>query len=117
MRISDWSSDVCSSDLPEACRPPPHRGARQGGLGRKLVGPGPRSGAVDPLPGRLVHLRTGQAGQLAKPLLVVGGKAAQVAEPVVESSLSDADALVEEQRAASRVEAKDRKSTRLNSSH
>src|SRR3546814_7275909 len=29
MRISDWSSDVCSSDLPESCSWGPHRPAQQ----------------------------------------------------------------------------------------
>src|SRR3546814_10544027 len=31
MRISDWSSDVCSSDLPRPARPGGHRGAHRPG--------------------------------------------------------------------------------------
>src|SRR3546814_12317602 len=31
MRISDWSSDVCSSDLPGAARPAPGAGTPRGG--------------------------------------------------------------------------------------
>src|SRR3546814_12727681 len=38
MRISDWSSDVCSSDLPR----PPSRGSRSLGRRRSLACPGPR---------------------------------------------------------------------------
>src|SRR3546814_10350948 len=33
MRISDWSSDVCSSDLPEHNRPPPKRRLRMSNHG------------------------------------------------------------------------------------
>src|SRR3546814_1045406 len=40
MRISDWSSDVCSSDDVEAIavRPRRHIGAAHVGLGRKAIG-------------------------------------------------------------------------------
>src|SRR3546814_3630677 len=33
MRISDWSSDVCSSDLHDHLFEPPHRGPQIGALG------------------------------------------------------------------------------------
>src|SRR3546814_5263776 len=33
MRISDWSSDVCSSDLPPSTSPPHRRGPRREGAG------------------------------------------------------------------------------------
>src|SRR3546814_6733943 len=38
MRISDWSSDVCSSDLPQPRRPEPrsHAGAAAAGAGKRL---------------------------------------------------------------------------------
>src|SRR3546814_14538430 len=43
MRISDWSSDVCSSDLPARPSAEP-----AGGLRQLRSGPGRRSGAADP---------------------------------------------------------------------
>src|SRR3546814_10125905 len=47
MRISDWSSDVCSSDLPR--RDP--LDALQGGRARLPLLPGPRPAAAEARPG------------------------------------------------------------------
>src|SRR3546814_8382893 len=50
MRISDWSSDVCSSDLPHLCRDRVSgRGAREWAIGvEQVVGdPGQRAKADD----------------------------------------------------------------------
>src|SRR3546814_15244052 len=51
MRISDWSSDVCSSDLADLSRGPAHRS----GIGQLEVGE-----AVHPLLDRHGELETGQ---------------------------------------------------------
>src|SRR3546814_12431438 len=55
MRISDWSSDVCSSDLRRAPQPVGHRPAAAGVRGRgRLLGPvaGTRRTASAPAAGR-----------------------------------------------------------------
>src|SRR3546814_17705206 len=66
MRISDWSSDVCSSDLPGA-------GAAAAGDGERqaAVAPGPRLRAS----AGLGHRRSGDAGDRKS---VVSGKSVSV---------------------------------------
>src|SRR3546814_15284479 len=59
MRISDWSSDVCSSDLSAARRPPagPRRGCIAG-VARPVLHPEP-AGPVDPGSGGRGRTRSG----------------------------------------------------------
>src|SRR3546814_3092524 len=95
MRISDWSSDVCSSDLLAVARAPLKAEGFFQALCRAAVAAGNAAvGIVDHAPG-------------AETVAVAVG--AQHPEPVDQ----DADALLEHVG----VEARDRKSTRLNSSH
>src|SRR3546814_8872643 len=58
MRISDWSSDVCSSDLDRTLRPPPEgRGLLHRSLGHRCCAfPLPRNGSCAP-PRRSGHRR------------------------------------------------------------
>src|SRR3546814_3241337 len=66
MRISDWSSDVCSSDLPAVLSPGPH--ADRGGREAEAAGrhredmdpPRPRQGQELPRPGRRGPMRYDQ---------------------------------------------------------
>src|SRR3546814_4163081 len=105
MRISDWSSDVCSSDLfrnrwASACR---RRRSRYsiGTASRPLSAPSARDGA-DGRPG-------GGSGS---------GLAELLAQPVVDKALLVAQLVaVGQRRTALQVGDIDRKSTRLNSSH
>src|SRR3546814_4343805 len=125
MRISDWSSDVCSSDLWRSCSPDlgaglsasvarvseAHPGFRRGGIPRD-VGPGcglwpypgyvadlwqsPPPNLVDEVPGRTGH------GRAAVRPALPGCPDMQLPSSLVPSALAFA---------------LDRKSTRLNSSH
>src|SRR3546814_6592021 len=101
MRISDWSSDVCSSDLPG-----PHAEAQQ--LFEVVAGLGEQ---VEPVDGVAVHVGHDQHALAAQVLDGHGGgHAAVVAEGVeVGPELGHPAGLV--------AEVEDRKSTRLNSSH
>src|SRR3546814_2877099 len=56
MRISDWSSDVCSSDLLGQCRHPPLDGVRTDRLGREAA---LQSLALGQLPDRQEPARSG----------------------------------------------------------
>src|SRR3546814_8876455 len=105
MRISDWSSDVCSSDLLDDDRPRALVAAldEEVGVGRSCLG---NVGAPDEQKGRVVPIGAlRDVGLLAPGLRARGGK---VAVPVVEADAGAAD---------QREVAGDRKSTRLNSSH
>src|SRR3546814_10766598 len=106
MRISDWSSDVCSSDLPTGlCPCRSARGRRRSACGVRGSCLCPHVAAVD---------LEACAGQLvtkgALPILA-GAAGGDVAAP----------AIVEGEACAFQASAKplvgDRKSTRLNSSH
>src|SRR3546814_1789125 len=61
MRISDWSSDVCSSDL-RTCRPPRASGARRG-EGRLLWSPSDCPRLREPGPRRCRRVRRPQIGR------------------------------------------------------
>src|SRR3546814_4734502 len=105
MRISDWSSDVCSSDLRE------HVGQR-GGRGDKGSEPFPaRPGGDYPVQGRAIVLRSKQSTtDVGKGLQRVPNGRLFVGDPGVAKAFGGPietayDAIV------------DRKSTRLNSSH
>src|SRR3546814_3145718 len=114
MRISDWSSDVCSSDLEVAARvlerlqaadvdvpEVERRRAAVHPLGQRLAGAAGRLDADGVEAGGDVEVR--EFRRLAEEVAVVGGEALRPVEEGV-----DAGALQDRQ---------DRKSTRLNSSH
>src|SRR3546814_1132831 len=102
MRISDWSSDVCSSDLVENLRE-----------SRDLVLFGARS----------VHRHIPALAQLRDAAGVVGvmvgdDDCSQLQGPGIKGALHDgAVAWVNDDRLVSAPQGPDRKSTRLNSSH
>src|SRR3546814_9783276 len=101
MRISDWSSDVCSSDLAEQ---------RDAGRGLRPLVHADRVTAHD-MP-KLVreyalHL-VGAVGRLDQPAVDID---------VLAASHEGVDAAVAEQMDAHLPRTQDRKSTRLNSSH
>src|SRR3546814_2625032 len=104
MRISDWSSDVCSSDLA-----PPQAVAVLGPGGWSQRLPSPGAAAVLPLP---EPVEVPSAARLAKLFDRLGYDLATVGDgglpvPSVELAALPADL----------AEMPDRKSTRLNSSH
>src|SRR3546814_8555933 len=68
MRISDWSSDVCSSDLDDLA--PLHDGKVVGAL-RRGVGVGAHEAV---LPGLAVDLLADNAGRQPLPALGLGGR-------------------------------------------
>src|SRR3546814_2633300 len=100
MRISDWSSDVCSSDLVDASRYAARPRQRCRGRGRTGRAAGrrhpPRTQA-----GELSMVRGVRGSLLAATLLAVAGRAESDGAP----------------QTASDAPASDRKSTRMNSSH
>src|SRR3546814_7710022 len=115
MRISDWSSDVCSSDLAEAAIAPhvDHDIALEllAEVDRELAREGHRLGivAVDVQDRRLNALGdVGRIGRRAREL-----RAGRETDLVVDDEVDAAAGIV----AADAREAEDRKSTRLNSSH
>src|SRR3546814_12901788 len=62
MRMSDWSSDVCSSDLAEAALlVPPHQAVRLEGHGQAVRRGAGQAGAIDQLSeARRAHLHGGE---------------------------------------------------------
>src|SRR3546814_4128052 len=101
MRISDWSSDVCSSDLADGAHPVP-RDRRAGRIGRVAAAaaadlPGHYRAVAHLLRGQPVHLRHGTPadGHAADPRPRHGRRSCALCRPG----------------------SADRKSTRLNSSH
>src|SRR3546814_1710236 len=77
MRISDWSSDVCSSDLP--CRRRDRTDLTLG-AGAAVLGVGEVEVAgVDLDVGRPRHRRVGEGAQVARQIVDLGGDAADVA--------------------------------------
>src|SRR3546814_5863114 len=125
MRISDWSSDVCSSDLAVADRPADRKGtAGKGQRGRDAQRRALVADAVGlrRIGGRMCEAEVGAVRDIA----AIGVEAARVgadidvrrpaprADPITARTLiAQADAIV----AAVIFGAGDRKSTRLNSSH
>src|SRR3546814_7990665 len=93
MRISDWSSDVCSSDLHPVSIEPAHMGRSSGSEQPTLPGIGRR--------------RPEQVAAQAQPALVHAELFDRQREPLGQQFSVDALA----------AHAADRKSTRLNSSH
>src|SRR3546814_5244234 len=112
MRISDWSSDVCSSDLPEPEQVQVQRAERQvqdvavdalGGACRRY------RLAVDPREAHRAH--RGEGG--GAPVRAVHDTVDHAADLDLAVAPDDAD----RDEAAGDLVALDRKSTRLNSSH
>src|SRR3546814_6790986 len=117
MRISDWSSDVCSSDLVDPARPRRRaRSARRAGAGGAArgdtgAGPCPRADRV-----KTVTI-LGATGSVGTSTLDLIERAPERFEVLALTANRDAAGLA---AAAIRTRAKravDRKSTRLNSSH
>src|SRR3546814_9418443 len=99
MRISDWSSDVCSSDLGAEMR-------REAGIAEGAAGEGEQQGR-------------GAADQavMADGLLISGRERAGLGiERRLDGSAGQAPSFAEDRAALHRL-GRDRKSTRLNSSH
>src|SRR3546814_6756455 len=99
MRISDWSSDVCSSDLRDVAGVEPALTVRGLGIGLEITLDDPRTAALKP------SARLAVAWQH---IALIVDDAQLDAERRATLPRDDVDAL---------VEAQDRKSTRLNSSH
>src|SRR3546814_8105977 len=93
MRISDWSSDVCSSDLAEAFEPGDARLRRDVGRAAAIVG---LAAFADPHHGEIERMPVALALEVAE-------IAADLHDAGIGAGLAD--------------RARDRKSTRLNSSH
>src|SRR3546814_10038344 len=107
MRISDWSSDVCSSDLPAptaGATPAPIASQLVGRLGEIVAEVGREFGGFPLLHAVLGHQLSEKAAVDAPRDIVTRGDRQESARIVVE-----ADAVIETRG--------DRKSTRLNSSH
>src|SRR3546814_1268108 len=102
MRISDWSSDVCSSDL--GADPPSFRAAWLARIDRR-----------HPLLDRLDRPRAGRARDLEAPVITSRAFAGRryAVLGLARSGLATVEALV----ASGAGVTADRKSTRLNSSH
>src|SRR3546814_7116037 len=122
MRISDWSSDVCSSDLPvQGFRPSADllfatiaKTAGANGVGMILTGMG-RDGAAG-----LKALRGAGGKTFAQDnatCMVYEAPAAAVAQGAVEQQLPLDGLAAAALGAAGKLAKADRKSTRLNSSH
>src|SRR3546814_8676310 len=114
MRISDWSSDVCSSDL--AARAPDRRGDIAAALAQLVVGVG-RARDID---GRPVfgykcpsYPRSGQVAVLENAFAKVRPRENHAERIERRPGLDRAAA----DHAALRKRPRDRQSTRLNSSH
>src|SRR3546814_9034282 len=101
MRISDWSSDVCSSDLPAS----PHAPSSTGRLAAMLIN---RLNAYI-LPGRAAHPAPGHEQAQAGEALGLGG--------IFLSERWETKELGAMMGALTQATSRDRKSTRLNSSH
>src|SRR3546814_4510061 len=99
MRISDWSSDVCSSDLMEVQIAALRRQARAAERYRTL------SDQIRIAEARLVHARWREAAQAAETARAEAGQA---------EALVDTAGKAQAEAATPQA---DRKSTRLNSSH
>src|SRR3546814_8951558 len=103
MRISDWSSDVCSSDLKTPTRDHSER---------MLTGFGAQVTVEDAPEGRIISIR-GEA-ELKPQAIIVPGDPSSAAFPMVAALIvPGSDLLIENVG----VNPTDRKSTRLNSSH
>src|SRR3546814_2134581 len=101
MRISDWSSDVCSSDLRDADRIEIMQQFRTDGLGIEL------GLTVETDPDQATTL---EAGQLRKMVVLL--------VEILENFLArNADQLALQTERPGVIHTRDRKSTRLNSSH
>src|SRR3546814_7610874 len=110
MRISDWSSDVCSSDLSEACRNHAH-------LERKVNPPAQKIGHFvmdDTLPEGKVSSMT-VCGSLRRQS--VSPRNGSLAQTLYGRSSIGAGAFAAITTQALSTDRADRKSTRLNSSH
>src|SRR3546814_4084721 len=97
MRISDWSSDVCSSDLAEAEQSLGSLDTVDGWRERVVQG---RKVSIRAFPPRIVHILAGNA-PIVPPITIVRGA---ITKGVHLMKMPSNDML-------------DRKSTRLNSSH
>src|SRR3546814_2552020 len=128
MRISDWSSDMCSSDL----RDGPPRPARRADRGARLRPcPGAAGAGTDPAGGRLAgggmkgnfvrrpyhDLGPWPATRLELPLRDGGGLAALLAPLRDENCVERWVACYHLSMTANSPSVRDRKSTRLHSSH
>src|SRR3546814_6298573 len=103
MRISDWSSDVCSSDLDS-------EGTKPEAQGSKLV-PVPNAYGVP-------MLSTGQIAAAGQAIAWRGPMAGKALEQLIDARWGDIDTLVVDlPPGTGDVQLTDRKSTRLNSSH
>src|SRR3546814_3330841 len=106
MRISDWSSDVCSSDLVERDR---LRQRDDAELGRRIIG---LADIADQAAGR------GEVDEAARLLLAkIGRRGLRDVEDAGQIDLDDALPVLIAHLVPDRVAQEDRKSTRLNSSH
>src|SRR3546814_7341208 len=103
MRISDWSSDVCSSDLTELAEGPSRRAPHHASVLRDAISTSSMAPQDERNPKHSPSLRRNRQrrAMLIRPALAARGK------PVAESAADDVEGRGEE----------DRKSTRLNSSH
>src|SRR3546814_5064063 len=116
MRISDWSSDVCSSDL-QAFRSAARVLAETGCAGVKLEGGIEMAETVAFLVARGIPV-LGHVGLTPQAVNTLGGfRSRGRDEAEAEAILQDAHAIADAGAFAVVVEATDRKSTRLNSSH
>src|SRR3546814_2228741 len=101
MRISDWSSDVCSSDLQEEAK---KSTARRTALAEKIF------------LGTVTDCAAGQAFEIGVDRAVQAGKlTARKDQRANEAAVGGGDHHL--QRVAAEIPVEDRKSTRLNSSH
>src|SRR3546814_4274328 len=101
MRISDWSSDVCSSDLPVVRL----LAALQSLASRPAIVSVAQPGSVDDM----VHIRA----VLGSVTPAIRARTTAVRRDLADTRALEADAAA----ALTALEAADRKSTRLNSSH
>src|SRR3546814_1938408 len=104
MRISDWSSDVCSSDLIEALSPDPSVLAHDAEIDALIASSGAVTKGQQDL-ARLSEERSASGGLVARLRAEAGALASDPPTRIVSSRLREI------------ALGQDRKSTRLNSSH
>src|SRR3546814_8511860 len=111
MRISDWSSDVCSSDLPPCEQVPARNAAALGRIVEQVALQRERVGRGAPV--------RAEAGLSAGPIVHCVGPVGRDGVAALEAEAIDAvGPVIAELAAVARAGASiDRKSTRLNSSH
>src|SRR3546814_7703033 len=113
MRISDWSSDVCSSDLP----PLRQRDVLERGIGENEIDPSPLRFVREPQQGKegIAELRA----ELAAPGHGITGKTHRTSREEVGGLKADVACAGDKAkvRRTGKIIIGDRKSTRLNSSH